>query len=361
MLRAEGDAMDIEALDTPAVVIDLDRVDANLAAAQRYADEHGLALRPHVKTHKLPALAHRQVALGAVGITAQKIGEAAVMVAAGIEDVLLSYPLVGDTKLEPLARLARATPRLAVALDNAVSLDLVGRAAAEAERTIDVLIEFESGRARTGVIEPDEALALARAIEAHPRLRLRGFMTYPLGPGAGDWVHAARALLARDGLEAPVFSGGGTPRMLHAHETAGLTEMRPGTYVYHDRATVAAGAGRLDDCALHVHVTVVSTPERGRAVIDAGSKTLTSDLVAPDVGDGYGLVLEHPEAVITALSEEHGVLDVSRCERPPRVGDRVRIVPNHVCPVSNLHDLVYVHRGGAVHGAWPVAARGTTR
>jgi D-serine deaminase-like pyridoxal phosphate-dependent protein len=190
MLRSEGDAMDIEALDTPAVVIDLDRVDANLAAAQRYADEHGLALRPHVKTHKLPALAHRQVALGAVGITAQKIGEAAVMVAAGIEDVLLSYPLVGDTKLEPLARLARATPRLAVALDNAVSLDLVGRAAAEAERTIDVLIEFESGRARTGVIEPDEALALARAIEAHPRLRLRGFMTYPLGPGAGDWVHA---------------------------------------------------------------------------------------------------------------------------------------------------------------------------
>ncbi len=353
--------MDIEALDTPAVVIDLDRVDANLAAAQRYADEHGLALRPHVKTHKLPWVAHRQVALGAVGITAQKIGEAAVMVAAGIEDVLLSYPLVGETKLEPLARLARATPRLAVALDNDVSLDLVGRAAAAAERTIDVLIEFESGRLRTGVVTPDEALPLAQATDAHAHLRLRGFMTYPLGAGAGDWVRDARGVLARHGLEAPVFSGGGTPGMWHAHETSGLTELRPGTYAYHDRATVAAGAGRLEDCALHVHVTVVSTPERGRAVIDAGSKALTSDTVAPSVGAGYGLVLEHPEAVITALSEEHGVLDVSACERPPRVGDRVRIVPNHVCPVSNLVDAVAVQRGGSLHGVWPVAARGTTR
>ena len=352
--------MDIEALDTPAVVIDLDRVDANLAAAQRYADEHGLALRPHVKTHKLPWVAQRQVTLGAVGITAQKTSEAAVMVAAGIEDVLLSYPLVGETKREPLTRLARATPRLAVALDNDVSLDLVGRAAAAAERTIDVLIEFESGRRRTGVVEPAEALPLAQAIDAHAHLRLRGFMTYPLGAGAGDWVREARAVLARHGLEAPVFSGGGTPGMWRAHETVGLTELRPGTYAYHDRATVAAAAGRLEDCALHVHVSVISTPEHGRAVIDAGSKTLTSDLVAPEVGDGYGLVLEHPEAVITALSEEHGVLDVSRCTHPPRIGDRLRIVPNHVCPVSNLHDRVYVHRAGALHGVWPVAARGTT-
>lgn len=352
--------MDLDTLDTPCVVIDLDRVDANLAAAQRYADDHGLTLRPHVKTHKLPRLAQQQLALGAVGITAQKVSEAAVMVAAGIDDVLLSYPLVGTAKLTPLTRLTRATPRLAVALDNAVSLDLVGRAADAAERTVDVLIEFESGRRRTGVVEPDEAVPLARAIEAHPRLRLRGFMTYPLGKGAGDWVREARALLARDGLEAPVFSGGGTPGMWRAHETVGLSELRPGTYVYHDRATVAAGAARLEDCALHVHVTVVSTPERGRAVIDAGSKTLTSDLVAPEAGAGYGLVLEHPEAVITALSEEHGVLDVPRCEHAPRIGDRLRIVPNHVCPVSNLHDHVHVHRGGALYGAWPVVARGTT-
>ncbi len=353
--------MDLDHIDTPSVVIDLDRVDANLAAAQRYCDEHGLALRPHVKTHKLPALARRQLALGAVGITAQKIAEAAVMVAAGIDDVLLSYPIVGAQKLQPLARLARSTRVFAVALDNAVSLDLVGRAAELAERRVDVLIEFESGRRRTGVMTPDEALPLARSVAAHPRLRLRGFMTYPLGAGAGDWVREARALLARAGLEAPVFSGGGTPAMWSAHETEGLTELRPGTYVYHDRATVGAGAGSLDDCALHVFVTVVSTPERGRAVIDAGSKTLTSDRIDPAVGAGYGFVLEHPEAVITALSEEHGVLDVSRCERPPRIGERLRVIPNHACPVSNLHDEVIAQRGGRIEALWPVWARGATR
>lgn len=350
---------ELDALDTPCLVVDLDRVEANLAAAQRYADEHGLALRPHVKTHKLPRLAHRQLALGAVGVTAQKIGEAAVMVAAGIDDVLLSYPIVGEAKLTPLTQLARATPRLAVALDGAVALDLLGRAAAQAERVVDVLIEFESGRRRTGVLEPADALPLARTIAAHPQLRLRGFMTYPLGDGAGAWVAEARALLAREGIAAPVFSGGGTPRMWRAHETPGLTELRPGTYVYHDRATVGAGAARLEDCALHVHVRVISTPERGRAVIDAGSKTLTSDLT--EAGEGYGHVLEHPEAVIRTLSEEHAVLDVRVCERPPRVGDRLRIVPNHVCPVSNLDDHVHVHRAGDLVGRWPVWARGTTR
>jgi len=353
--------MELDRLDTPCAVVDLDRVDANLARAQRYADEHGLALRPHVKTHKLPRLAHQQLALGAVGITAQKISEAAVMVAAGIDDILLSYPLVGAPKLAPLTQLARATPRLAVALDNAVALDLVGSAASAAARVIDVLIEFESGRRRTGVVTPEEALPLARQIAAHPQLRLRGFMTYPLGEGAGAWVAEARSLLARDGHEAPVFSGGGTPGMWRAHATPGLTELRPGTYVYHDRATVAAGAARLEDCALHVHVTVVSTPERGRAVVDAGSKTLTSDRVDPSAGDGYGLVLEYPEAVIVALSEEHAVLDVSRCATGPRIGERLRIVPNHVCPVSNLDDHVYVQRGGHLLGRWPVWARGTTR
>ncbi len=353
--------MDLEHIDTPAVVIALDRVDANLAAAQRYFDRHSLALRPHVKTHKLPGLAHRQLALGAIGITAQKIGEAAVMVAAGIGDVLLSYPIVGEAKLEPLARLVRSARSLAVALDNDVSLSLVGRAAAAAERTLDVLIEFESGRQRTGILEPAEALPLARAVVGHPWLRLRGFMTYPLGPGAGDWVAEARGLLAREGIEAPVFSGGGTPGMWRAHETAGLTEFRPGTYVYHDRATVGAGAASLEDCALCVHVTVISAPERGRAVIDAGSKTFTSDRIDPAVGAGYGHVLEYPAAVITALSEEHGVVDVSRCELPPRVGERLRVVPNHVCPVSNLVDDVIAQRGGRIEAIWPVWARGATR
>jgi D-serine deaminase-like pyridoxal phosphate-dependent protein len=149
--------------------------------------------------------------------------------------------------------------------------------------------------------------------------------------------------------------------MWQSHEIAHLSELRVGTYVYHDRATVGAGAATLDDCALHVHATVVSVPETGRAVIDAGSKTLSSDLVAAEVGPGYGLVLEYPAAIVAALSEEHGVLDTSRCKRPLRVGERVRVVPNHVCVVTNLHDEVVAHRSGTVHAIWPVWARGKTR
>ena len=356
-----SNARRVDELDTPTVLIDLDRVEANIAAAQAYADQHGLALRPHVKTHKLPVLAHRQLAAGAVGITAQKVGEAMVMAQAGVEDVLLSYPIVGAAKVEPLARLARATTRLAVMLDNRTALEHVVRAAAEAGRAIEVLIEFESGNRRTGVMEPVQARALAQAVDATEGVRLRGLGTHPLGSSAADFVRETRALLAQDGLEATVFSGGGTPRMWHAHESEGLSELRAGTYVYHDRATVGAGAAGLEDCALHVLATVVSAPERDRAVIDAGSKTLTSDRIDPAFGAGFGAVLEYPGALVTSLSEEHGVLDLSTCEGRPRVGERVRILPNHACPVTNLDDHVVAHRGGRIEWIAPVWARGATR
>ncbi len=354
-------ARSIDALDTPAVLIDLDRVEANIATAQAYADRHGLALRPHVKTHKLPALAHRQLAAGAVGITAQKISEALVMAHAGVDDILLTFPIVGAAKVEPLAQLARATRRLAVMLDNQTALEHVARAAASAATTIEIVIEFESGNRRTGVMRPEQARALARAVDAADGVALRGLGTHPLGDGAAAWVREARSLLAQDGIEAPVFSGGGTPTMWQAHRCDGLNELRVGTYVYHDRATVGAGAATLDACALQVLATVVSTPERDRAVIDAGSKTLTSDRLAAAHGEGHGLVLAYPGALITSLSEEHGVLDLSACEARPHVGDRLLVVPNHACPVTNLDDHVVAQRGGRVEWIAPVWARGATR
>ena len=353
--------MHIDDLDTPAVLIDIDRVEANIARAQAYADRHRLALRPHVKTHKLPTLAHRQLRAGAVGLTAQKIGEAMVMAHAGLDDLLLSYPIVGPRKVEPLARLARATRTLAVMLDNEVALATVAAAAKAAERVIEVIVEFESGNRRVGVLEPEEARALAGRVVATDGLAFRGLGTHPLGASAGAFVREARALLAADGIEAPVFSGGGTQNMWRAHEHAELTELRIGTYVYYDRAGVGAGAATLEDCALHVLATVVSVPEPDRAVIDAGSKTLTSDRIADAYGSGYGHVLEAPDAVIASLTEEHGVLDLSACPGQLRVGDRVRIVPNHACPVSNLYDHVVAHRGDRVEWIAPVWARGTTR
>jgi D-serine deaminase-like pyridoxal phosphate-dependent protein len=350
--------MRVEDLETPVPVVDLDRVEHNLAKMQAYCNKHGLKLRPHIKTHKLPRLARRQVELGAVGITCQKLGEAEVMADAGLDDILISYPLIGPAKALRLAGLAQRIS-IRVAVDNPLALETVAEAARASQAEIGVLIEFDSGNKRTGVTSVDQALDLATAARA-AGLRFNGLMTYPSSAATAEFVAAARPRFAERGLEIAVVSGGGTPNAWHAHEVAGVTEVRVGTYIYHDRATVGAGTATLDECALEVHATVVSRPTENRAVIDAGTKTLSSDLVAPDIGRGYGLLLDYPDAVLERLNEEHGVIDLSASARKPVLGERVRILPNHVCVVSNLHDAVVAVRQGQVVDTWPVAARGRT-
>lgn len=352
--------MRVDDLDTPVPVIDLDRVEHNLAKMQAYCDRHGLALRPHIKTHKLPRLALRQIELGAVGITCQKISEALVMAEAGCPDILLTYPIVGAGKIAPLAELAGKT-RLTVSLDNAVALDTVAAAAQKAGVEIGILIEFDSGDGRCGVQTPDEALQLARRAQGNGLTSFRGLMTYPRGVRTVPFVSEAKALLEGAGIPVQTVSVGGTPGCWDTHTLPGVTELRVGTYIYHDRATVGAGVATLDECAVHVHATVVSRPTPERAVLDCGSKTLSSDRVAPSVGEGYGLILDYPDAVITRVNEEHAVVDLSRSNDRPAIGDRVRVLPNHVCVVTNLHDRMVVGRGGEFIGEWPVAARGCTR
>lgn len=344
-------------LDTPTIAIDLSIAEHNITKLQAYLDAHGIANRPHIKTHKLPLLARKQVDAGASGITVQTLGEAEVMAASGIRDILVTYNLMGDAKAARLGRLARLVD-LRVAIDNEVALATVAQGAALAGRTIGVLVEFESGKERQGVLEPAEALALARRIEAAPHLEFVGLLTYPSSSAVAPWVARAREAFAEAGIPIRVVSAGGTPRMLHAHEIEGVTEYRAGTYVYHDRKSVAGGVAALEECALHVHVTLVSKPTADRGVIDAGSKVLTSDLVPASMGEGYGLILEYPEAVIRELSEEHGVVDFRACAKRPAIGERLRVLPNHVCPVSNLVDEVVLHRGGVVEAVVPVAARG---
>jgi len=352
--------MTIDPHETPVPVIDLDVVERNLAKMQAYCDRHGLKLRPHIKTHKLPMFAQRQMALGAAGITCQKLGEAEVMADAGLGDILLSYPLIGPAKASRLAALAkRVTMRVAV--DNPMALDTAARAAREAGAEIGVLVEFDSGGKRTGVVSIDEALALAEAIIAAEGLRFDGLMTYPSSAETARFVAAAKQRLGGAGIEIRTVSGGGTPNAWHQHEIEGLTELRVGTYIYHDRATVGVGAATLDECALHLHATVVSRPTETRAIIDAGSKSLSSDRVAPSIGEGHGLILEYPDAIIERLNEEHGILDLTHSARKPAIGERVRIVPNHVCVVTNLHDEVVTMRNGLVEAILPVAARGRTR
>jgi D-serine deaminase-like pyridoxal phosphate-dependent protein len=352
--------MHVDELETPVPVIDLERVERNLAKMQAYCDSHKLRLRPHIKTHKMPAFAHRQMELGACGITCQKLGEAEVMIDAGLDDILITYPLIGPAKALHLAALARRA-KMIVALDNSLALETVAQAAREAGRTIGVLVEFDSGNKRTGVVSVDQALDLAQRAEAAEGLRFEGLMTYPSTTATAAFVTAAKRQFADAGVAISVVSGGGTPNAWHAHEVAGLTEVRVGTYIYHDRATVGAGAASLEECALQLHATVVSRPTTDRAVIDAGTKSLTSDLVAPSVGPGYGLILGYPDAVLERLNEEHGVLDLARCREKPALGERIRIVPNHVCVVSNLHDEIVMSRDGRVVDTWRVAARGKTR
>ena len=345
-------------LDTPAVVVDLDVAERNIDRFQAYADRHGLAVRPHIKTHKLPALARRQLAAGAVGITCQKVSEAEAMVAGGgLDDVLLTYNVLGAAKLARLVQLAR-TVRLAVTADHPAVVD--GLAAAFADETpLRVLVECDTGAARCGVATPAEAVQLAERIAGAPGLAFAGLMTYPRagGPaGAQAFLAEAKALAEAAGLAVEVVTSGGSPDMWRAHEAPVVTEYRPGTYVYMDRSLVLDGVCTVADCALTVLATVVSTPTPERAVIDAGSKTLTSDIRTMT---GYGHVVGRDDLVVDQLSEEHGRLTVTG-GGPTRltVGDRVRIVPNHACVVSNLVDAVTTLRGGAVAGTVPVAARG---
>lgn len=346
----------IDDLDTPSVLIDLDLVEANLRRAQDYADAHGLKLRPHIKTHKIPELARRQVELGAVGITCQKLGEVEAMADGGLRDILLTFNLLGRAKLHRLVALARRL-RLSVTLDNAVVASELDAAMREAGLVLPVLIECDTGGERCGVQTPEEAVELAKLVAALKGVRLDGLMTYPArGQTAATaaWLNEAVALLEAAGIELAVVSTGGTPDLYRAHEVTAASEHRPGTYIYHDRDQARASLG-LEACAMRILATVVSRPTDGRAILDAGSKTLSSDALGLD---GFGLITEYPQAVLAKFSEEHGHVDCSASNARPRIGERVTVIPNHACAVTNLHDVVYGVRGDRVERVFRVEARG---
>jgi D-serine deaminase-like pyridoxal phosphate-dependent protein len=335
----------MEELDTPVAVVDLGRVERNLARWQDYCDRVGLANRPHVKTHKSVELARRQLALGAVGITCQKLGEVETMVDGGVTDVLLAYNVLGEAKLARLAALLERA-LVTVTVDDEALLPGLQRAAAG--RELGMLVDCDTGLGRTGVPTPERAAELAAAVERTDGLRFDGYFTYPAPPGAREFLGRAAEL-----LEPRVVSVGGTPRMWQADELRPTaTEYRAGTYVFHDRATVAAGAATLDDVALTVRATVVSRPARDRAILDAGSKALSSD---PGPGDGFGTILEAPSARIEQLNEEHAYVRLG--DEQLELGQQVSIVPNHACVVVNLFDELVTTDGGAVR----VDARGRSR
>jgi D-serine deaminase-like pyridoxal phosphate-dependent protein len=350
-------AYEIDSIHTPAFVVNEAVALRNIAAFQGHCDKVGLKLRPHIKTHKSIRFAKAQLAAGAVGITCQKISEAEAMLADGIDDILITYNILGSSKLARLRALSDRLAALSVVVDNSVVVQGLGQAFDGASRPLTVLVECDTGAKRCGVQTSDVAVELAYQISNTSGLIFGGLMTYPAVGMANDsaqFMRDTKQLLDEKGLACPVISAGGSPDMWTAAPDGIVTEYRIGTYIYNDRSLVERGTCTWDDCAGHVLATVVSTPTAARAVIDAGSKVLTSDLLGfPD----FGHVLGHPEISVVGLSEEHGVLEVDP-ENPLKIGERVRIVPNHVCVVSNMFDDVWIEGEGGSLVQMKIDARG---
>lgn len=360
--------MHVSTIDTPALLIDLDIMERNLRRAADYCRAHGLRLRPHTKTHKVPELGRLQLDLGAAGLTVAKVGEAEVMLASGTPDLLLHYPVIGRTKLERLVEVARQT-RVTVALDSVFAARQLSEAARAAQVEMGVLAEADVGLGRVGVTPGPELVDLAQCISRLSPLRFEGITFYPghikdCGEEGGAQLEALSQVvcgmvedLRRAGIPVHIVSGGSTPTLYHSHRVAGLNEIRPGTYIYNDLNTVRSGACAIADCAASILATVVSTARPGQIIIDGGSKTFSSDRLVTGEGN-FGHVVEAPEAGFVRMNEEHGYVQVAGGGREFSVGDRVHVIPNHVCAAVNLHDRVYGVRDGVVERVFSVAARG---
>jgi D-serine deaminase-like pyridoxal phosphate-dependent protein len=369
-------------LTTPAPLVDLDRLAHNLDRMAAYAAVHGLALRPHVKTHKSTRIAAEQLRLGATGLTCATPRELEVMSALA-DDLLFAHPPIGRAKLARLV-MVPSDVRLTVTVDAAAQVEALADAARQAEREVGVYVEVDLGMHRVGVTTAEEAVALAGMVAMHPPLRYAGIAFYPghirqpmdeqdasLERLECDLAQLLQAL-DRAKLAPRVVSGGSTPAGFRMHEVAGITEVRPGTYVYNDRVTAELGACGWEDCAFTVLATVVSTAVPGQAVIDAGSKALGREPMragargasvaggtGAEEGEGFGVLFDRPSVRVTRMSEEHGILDLRDSSWKPEVGELVRVIPNHVCVAVHLNDTMYGLRNDeVVETSWPVEARG---
>lgn len=359
----------VDDVDTPALLVDLDALERNLARMADAAKAGGVALRPHAKTHKDPVIAHMQIARGAVGVCCQKVAEAEVMVNGGVGDVLVANEIVGAQKLRRLAALARRAT-ISVCVDDPSQVAALEEAAAEAKAPLGVLVEINVGGNRAGVGPGEPAVALARRVAAASSLRFRGLQAYygaaqhmredgerrAAIASAVAAVGETRALLKRGGLPCDVITGGGTGTYPLEANSGIYTEIQPGSYVFMDvdyaRNRRADGSSFADfEQSLFVLTTVMSRVSPERAMVDAGLKALGTDSGMPVV-DG------RPDLTYARAADEHGRLELAADARPLRLGDKLRLVPGHCDPTVNLHDWYVGIRNGVVEAVWPVAARG---
>ena len=371
MVVRVGDSLD--QLDTPAVVVDLDLLEQNVERMARFAHEQGVALRPHAKSHKTREIAERQRAAGSRGLTVAKLDEAEAYLAAGFDDLFVANEVVGPDKWQRLVGL-QARGQVAIGVDDAGAADGLGSVASAAGVTVPVLIEVDSGLHRAGVLPGPPALALAEHLSRLKHVDVRGIFTHAghaygapspedvarIGRAEGESLVETAVLLRAHGLSCEVVSVGSTPTALHSGRVPGVTEMRPGNYVFFDRMQVGLGVTSFEHCSLSVLARVISRPAPDRAVLDAGSKTFALDRGAHglDALAGYGE--DHARGLIVQrLSEEHGVIEGQPCN--VAVGERLRIIPNHACTAANLAEILIGVRGERVVEVMQVLVRGGGR
>ncbi len=357
-------------IDTPAVLINLQRLEANIHRMQQKMNELGVNLRPHIKAHKVPEIARMQLDAGAVGIAVAKLGEAEVFAEHGVDDIFVAYEIVGAKKLERLLELARRG-RISAGVDSVEVAEPLSEIFARAGMRCEVIIEVETGLGRCGVLPGEKLLELAFQVDKLPGLNLKGIFTHEAlhhlrGPqqlrevaeGVGHVMVGAAEMLRKEGFQVSVVSVGATPSRTYTC-VRGVTENRPGTYVFNDGAQIGLGAATSDECALTALTTVISRPALDRAIIDCGRKILTSD--RDWFLEDFGEVVGRPDLVLERLQEEHGFIRVKEPGPDPKVGGLLEIIPNHTCVVMNQVDRVYVLKGDKVEGTWSVAARGKSQ
>lgn len=363
--------MRLTEVSTPAVVVDLDVLERNLEHMAAYCVAHRLGLRPHTKTHKTLEVARMQLAQGAHGLTVAKVGEAEVMAESGTNQILVAHPIIGEEKIRRLAALASKVEVL-VALDSLSTAIGLAHFAREAGCALGVLVEFDSGSHRCGVAAGEACAELGKAIRALKGVEVRGLMTY-FGSVWGNEQQRSEEIarlsidvertidaFRRAGLPLEIISAGSTPAAQMSHLVPGITEIRPGTYVFNDLNTHYQGLCTLEDCAVRVMTTVVSTCVPGQVIVDAGSKVFSSDALSSGPRRGYGKIMEAEGAGLSKLNEEHGFVEAADYSAFT-VGQVLSVIPNHVCTCINMHDEIYVSRRNQIAGTWKVAARGKVR
>lgn len=370
--------MNYRELDTPAMVIDRDIMMDNIRRMQAYADRNQVALRPHTKTHKMPELARLQVQAGARGITVAKVGEAEVMADYGLQDILIANEIVGEEKFRRIRRLMDRGVKVSFGMDSIPQADLIEKGFADSDKPAQVLVEIEVGENRSGVIEPDDFEALLTHVKhACPHIAFRGIFSHD-----GNSYHAKDleecreihlasqrrtlefAQLAKNlGMEPEVVSIGSTPSLLQDFPILpGVTELRPGTYILMD-ASQANVIGNQSQCAATVLATVISRPTDERVILDVGAKGITMQSRKTGIcsAAGMGLIRDFPGTWIDDVYDEHAIIYSKDMHDRVQVGDKVEIIPVHICPVMNLHEQAYLVSGGQVVDCLPIRCRGKLR